>query len=347
MKKILTAFVFCISFFSLVAQSKQVAGEESVTESRPIRTAEEGLRDEEFRRGVQSFYRGAFNDAVLRFEKALSYLPNDSRVLDWLGKSYYRSGMEGFALELWQTASANGYGDSLLQDRIEIIRERRITGVDQETQLDYTEAGSFPGINGKNMIFNQPVSVLPNPNGTTWLLSYGSNDLLLFDINGLAINRITGPINGFDRPVDIIRLHDGNLLVSESAGDRLSLFTDKGHFVKYIGSKGRKLGEMLGPQYLAQDSYSNIYVTDFGNSRVDVFDSEGKPLLFFGGKTESFDGLLGPTGIAIYQDRIFVSDCIRGGVYEFDRAGNYVGVLVEAGIFKHPEALKLWDEWLL
>jgi len=323
------------------------AAQTSDTAPRPMRTADEGLSDEEFRRGVQSYYRGSFNDAVIRFEKALAYNPASMTIMDWLGKAYYRSGLEGAAIDMWQSAYDEGYGGSLLLNRIEVIRDRRITGVDQETSLKYTESGVFPGTNGNTMIFSQPVSVLPNPDGTVWMLAYGSNVLLLFDINGTVINRITGPINGFDRPVDVIRLNDGRMLVTESAGDRLSLFSEKGSFIKYIGKKGRGAGEMIGPQYAAQDSFGNIYVSDFGNCRVDVFDSEGNPLFYFGGRSDSFTGLQGPTGVAVYQDRIFVADGVTGGVYEFDRSGNYVGLLVEEHTFKYPEALKNWGSWLL
>ncbi|WP_257225256.1 NHL repeat-containing protein [Treponema parvum] len=301
----------------------------------------------EFRRGVQAYYRNAFNDAILQFEKALSYLPEENLILDWLGKAYYRSGIEGAALQQWQFAAEAGYGGLLLQNRIEIVRERRITGANQESSLKYTEAGGFPGVNGKETVFSQPVSVLPNPDGSIWVLSYGSNDLLRIDVNGNVINRVTGPINGFDRPTDIIRLLDGKLLISESAGGRLSLFTANGRFEKYIGSKGRSLGQMVGPQYLAQDGYGNIYVTDFGNCRVNVFDRDGEPLFFFGSRTTSFPGFSGPTGIAVDDGRVFVADCVSGAIYEFDRFGNYVDLLVEEKTFSKPESMKKWGSYLV
>ena len=37
------------------------------------RSAEESFAAQEFRRGVQAFYRGSFNEAILQFEKSLSY----------------------------------------------------------------------------------------------------------------------------------------------------------------------------------------------------------------------------------------------------------------------------------
>ena len=313
------------------------------------RTAASGLAEQEFRRGVQAYYRGAFNDAILEFEKALSYLPDEYIILDWLGKSYYRSGVEGAALEHWQYASGEGYGGLLLQNRIEVVRDRRLlSGGAIDKPVRYTEAGSYPGRNSENnLVFSQPTSVLPNTDGTMWVLSYGTNELIRLDLNGLVIDRNGGYFNGFDRPMDLIRLHNGNLLVSEFAGDRVSMFNSKGTFIKTFGKKGASLGGMVGPQYMAEDSDGNIYVTDFGNSRVDVFDSEGNPLFFFGNKTDDFPGLKGPTGIAVYEGTVYVADCLTGAVQRFDVSGNYLGLLCKAKTFKKPESLKRWGRYLV
>ena len=78
-------------------------------------TAASGFADEEFRRGVQSYYRGAFSESIMEFERALNYVPGDSRILDWLGKAYYKAGIEGAALQAWQSASDAGWGGILLQ----------------------------------------------------------------------------------------------------------------------------------------------------------------------------------------------------------------------------------------
>ena len=311
------------------------------------RTADEGLAGEEFRRGVQAYYRGSFNESVMQLEKSLSYKNDDSLILDWLGKAYYKSGMEGEALSAWQKAFDSGYGGILLQNRIEVVSERRITGTSFENDMRYSESGSFLGERNGNLIFSEPVSVLPVPDGSVWVVAYGSNELLRINVNGTIVNRVEGPLNGFDRPLDIIRLQDNRLLVSESAGDRLSVFTDKGKFVKYIGEKGRDVGQCVGPQYLAEDSTGNIYVTDYGNSRVDVFDPEGNGLFYFGGKQEGFDGFKGPTGIAVIGTNIYVADCVTGAVYQFDLSGNYVRDLVKKGTFRRPESMKVWTDYLV
>lgn len=346
MKKILSlCLILSLGIISLFAYSNLV--DTSKQENSTRKSANSSLAEEEFRRGVQSYYRGAYNEAIFEFEKALSYLPGENLILDWLGKSYYKSGIEGAALLQWNYARENNYGGLLLQNRIEIVNDRRIIGSDYTFDQNYAEVGSFLCTRDENLIFSHPMSVLPNSDGSFWICAYGSNELVCFDVNGTVINRSRGPINGFDRPSDIIRLKDGNILVCESAGDRLSLLDSKGHFIKYFGSKGCSEGQFLGPQYMAQDSFGNIYVSDFGNSRITVLDSAGNGLLHFGGKTNDFKGLKSPTGIAIVNDRVFVADSVYDCIFEFDRFGNYISTLVREKTFLKPESLKNHGDYLI
>lgn len=342
-KKIVIAFVFsAFSFFSVFSQTSSAG-----LYSGNVRTAEEGFAAQEFRRGVQSYYRGTFNDAVMQFEKALGYMPNDSLILEWLGKSYYHSGMEGTAVKSWNKAAQNGYGGLLLKNKIEIVQDRRTGAFRSDFNARYTEAGAFSGSYGEGMVFSGPVSVLPENDGTVWVLAYGSNELVKLNINGTVVSRVTGPMNGFDRPMDLIRLEDGTMLVTESAGNRLCVLDKKGKFIKYIGKKGRAVGNLVGPQYAAQDSRQNIYVSDYGNRRIAVFDRDGKGLFCFGAARDDFAGLKGPTGIAVAGENVYVADNIFGGIYEFDLAGNFQRVLVPEKTFQHPESIRVWNDYLV
>lgn len=342
-KKIVIAFVFsAFSFFSVFSQTSSAG-----LYSGNVRTAEEGFAAQEFRRGVQSYYRGTFNDAVMQFEKALGYMPNDSLILEWLGKSYYHSGMEGTAVKSWSKAVQNGYGGLLLKNKIEIVQDRRTGAFRSDFNARYTEAGAFSGSYGEGMVFSGPVSVLPENDGTVWVLAYGSNELVKLNINGTVVSRVTGPMNGFDRPMDLIRLEDGTMLVTESAGNRLCVLDKKGKFIKYIGKKGRAVGNLVGPQYAAQDSRKNIYVSDYGNRRIAVFDRDGKGLFCFGAVRDDFAGLKGPTGIAVVGENVYVADNIFGGIYEFDLAGNFQRILVPEKTFQHPESIRVWNDYLV
>lgn len=343
-KKIaLLSFLFsvfcCFLFFAQTSTAGLYNGEP--------RTANEGFAAQEFRRGVQSFYRGMFNESVLQFEKSLGYMSEDSLILEWLGKAYYYTGLEGTALENWNRAVQNGYGGLLLKNKIEIVKERRISSEISELDTKYTESGSFPALYNGNLIFSGPVSAVANNDGTIWVLSYGSNELVKMNANGSVISRISGPLNGFDRPMDIIRLSNGNLLVTEFAGNRLSVLDKKGKFLKYIGKKGRENGSLVGPLYSAQDSRGNIYVSDYGNRRIVVFDGEGNGLFYFGGSSDDFSGLKGPSGIAVLNESVFVADNVSGSIYEFDLAGNFKNVVVPSKTFLHPESLRVWKDFLV
>lgn len=346
MKKL---FIFILGALFFYGAFSQTSDANAGMFSRPgtIRTADEGLAAEEFRRGVQAFYRGAFNEAILQFERALSYMPDDNLIIDWLGKAYYRAGLEGTALSHWRSVAQNGYGGLLLQNKIETISERRVSHATLDAQSRYTEAGNFPGTNGGTVLFNAPSSVLPNNDGSFWVVAYGSNEVLKIDTNGAILSRLFGPYSGFDRPLDIIRLNDGSLLVSESSGNRLAHLDSNGRFINYIGRTGRGLGQCVGPQYLAQDYNGNIFVTDYGNKRVAVFDVDGEGLFNFGKAGDGFKGFSGPSGIAVVGNSVFVADCITGAVYEFDTAGNYRRVLVEEKTFSRPESMKVWGDWLV
>lgn len=320
-------FLFCAYSLFFAQQS----GARLVSEASPV---DRGYAEQEFRRGVQAWYRGAFNDALIQFEKSLSYLPSENLILYWLGKAYYRSGMEGAALQQWRLASDAGYGGLLLQNKIEIVQNRRITSGSGREVLRFSESASFPGKTDAAVHFSQPLSLLPLKNGSFWLIAYGSNELLQMDANGLIVNRIKGPLNGFDRPMDILRQSNGNILISEYAGDRLCQLDSKGRFIKYFGSKGRANGQLLGPQFLAEDASGNIYVSDYGNGRITVFNADGEPLFYFG-------KFVSPAGIAVFNERVYVADSVSGSISVYDTAGNYAEKLTEDGALVNPETLRI------
>lgn len=324
--------LFCACFLALLIP----AGAQPSNADR-VRAAEE------FRRGVQAYYRGYFNEAILVFEKALSYIPGEPQILDWLGKAYYRTGVEGAALQQWQFALEASGGNILLQNRIEIVRERRTVSPVFDDSVRYVEAGLVSSRTETGYLFRQPVSLLTLPDGTFWAGAYGSNELLHFDVNGVIIERSRGPVGGFDRPFGLARFSDGRILVAEMAADRVSVIAPGGSYISSFGSSGRGPGQLLGPQYLALDSAENVYVTDFGNARISVYNREGEFLFSFGNKSPLFPGLSAPTGIAILDDRVFVADSIAGSLHEFDISGNYIRALLPEGTLPGCEGLQEWN----
>jgi DNA-binding beta-propeller fold protein YncE len=302
---------------------------------------------EEFWVGVQAYNRYAFNEAILSFERALSYRPGDPLYLDWLGRAYYRSGLEDTALRQWQ-AAAGIYGDRapetlLLSNRIETVRNRRSLFPYIDDDARYVEAGRYPGRYDNIVAFRQPSAVLALEDGSAWVAAYGTNEILQIDVNGLIRRRRRGPINGFDRPYDIARGQDGKLFVSEFRGGRISVLNAEGDWQYYIGSKGIEPGKLAGPQNIAVDEEGYLYVAEYGNRRISKFDPGGTFIASFGQRGGGFQGLLSPTGIAAGEGRVFVADGVSRQIYAFDRNGQYMDALALEGL-RGPESLRFFPD---
>ena len=296
----------------------------------------------EFRIGVQAFNRFAFNEAILAFERALAFRPGEAIILDWLGRAYYRSGFENIALQQWR-AAVEAYGRNtemgmILASRIETISNRRTFLPVANDNVRYVQSGRYPGMFGEQVIYRQPTSVLPNSDGSAWVVAFGSNEIVRVGVNGTVMERRRGPIQGFDRPYDLVRGLDGRMYVSEYRGGRVSILNAQGGWVGHIGSRGRGDGQFLGPKNMSIDEYGYLYVVDFGNRRVSKFDPDGLFILSFGVRGADFHGFRSPTGIAARDGRVFVADSLSRRIYTFDHNGNHLGILTE-GLLA-PESLR-------
>jgi len=302
---------------------------------------------DEFRIGVQAYYRFSYNEAIRSFERALSFRPGESLILDWLGKAYYRSGIENTAFRAWQAAAA-GYGLAsgqgiLISSRAETLRNRRILLPVPDDDVRYVESGTYPGKNNDTVLYRQPSSVLPLKDGTAWVVAYGSNELVRIDVNGIIRERQRGPLNGFDRPYDLVRGPEGSLYLSEYRGNRVSVLSPAGQWQFYIGSKGQGPGQFVGPQNLTVDEEGYLYVVDYGNRRISKFDPSGAFILSFGTKTPDFQGFISPTGIAALNGRIYAADSLLKQIFVFDKNGTYLGPLLRETL-SSPESLRFLSD---
>ena len=302
---------------------------------------------EEFRVGVQAYNRFSFNEAILSFERSLSFNPGTPLILDWLGRAYYRSGLEETAIRQWRSAVAEYTPSSgavlLLNSRIETVRNRRSLLPIVEDGVRYVESGRYPGSSDGMIYYRHPTAVLPEEDGSAWIVAYGSNELVRVDVNGVIRQRQRGPLTGFDRPYDLVRGNDGRMFLSEYRGGRVSVLNRNGDWQYYIGSKGQGDGKFVGPQNLAVDEAGYLYVVDYGNRRISKFDPDGTFILSFGVKSVDFQGFLSPTGIAAKDGRVYVADGVVKQIYMFDGNGMYLGVLVKEGL-TGPESLKFLSD---
>ena len=118
----------------------------------------------------------------------------------------------------------------------------------------------------------------------------------------------------------------GEITVCNSIGACLPVvdYKDKVRPVVRVGSRGSSEGQFSNPFGVVFDSKTNnIYVADQSNNRVQVFDKDGKYSFKFG----DMDGpgkMKYPLCIAIYKEKVFVTQSLGGCVLVFDLKGNFI-----------------------
>jgi DNA-binding beta-propeller fold protein YncE len=284
---------------------------------------EQARADDDWRWGVRAFHETHFSDASLSLEKSLSRKPEGVLPRIWLGNALYKNGFEEEALNEWRQALERDPGNSLLKNRMQMIGFRRGLGRELGRKPQFVEAAEIKADTGKYHSLKRPTAVHTRADGSSYVVAFGSNEILLLDVNSAVERVLNGGLKGFDRPYDCLELQEPAtgekyFIVSEYGANRLSRLNQRGERVGQYGSSGSGPGALLGPQYLAADSAGYLYVTDWGNARVSKFDRQGNFILSFGGP------LSGPTGIDVREGQVFVAD--RGGkaVFCFDSSGNLV-----------------------
>ena len=286
---------------------------------------------EQLRWGVQAFHRGFFNDSWVALEKAISFQPTNTLATIWLGRAQWKAGYEEDALKTWQRLVDSGRGNAVVRDWIKVIGLRRGLGRELAGSPPWVVSAELDGTLVSGHPFKRPTSVRPRPDGSFWVVAFGSNEVLRYDANFRLMDSLHGGLEGFDRPYDILEGDDGSLYISEYGANRIAKCNLHGDKIKTFGRKGRADGLLLGPQYLAADGRGYIWVTDWGNSRVVRFDMDGNFV-------QSIPGIAGPTGIAVHEDKLFISERSNKRILIYELNGNLISSIGE-GTLQEPEGL--------
>jgi len=327
--------------FSLVLVI-QTTGAQSIEAPRAL---------DEWRWGVLSYNDGKLGKALQAFEKAISLNPTDPTMREWLGKSYWRSGMEHAALNQWDQLVSKNQASIALQNRTEQLRHRMSEGQEAPDD-DWIPLTSFHGTEGDISFFERPLVARSSGDGSGSLLvtSYAGGDLVRIDANGSLVERFTGGLEGFDRPFDVLPIPGDRLILSEFQADRVSILSlakySRGNRIETWGESGGDRGQFLGPQYMAlSQDRKFVYIGDWGNRRVSKWSLNGQHILSLEGG-ENFEGFEGPSGIACLGEQVYVADSLKGTVEAFDSSGNYLGALIDGGLTA-PEGLSVYKGDLL
>ncbi len=300
--------------------------------------------EEFFRWGVDAFHSSYFNKAIQSFEKALSFKPDDAVTRSWLGRAFYKSGLEKQALHEWNYLIENGKSDAVINNWVKFVSFQRSLGPELTEEKESRLVISFE-IDGNSRAFypfKRPTSVRASSDGSIYVVAFGSNEILQIDPNTRVSEVLNGGIEGYDNPYDIREVGNQYLFITEFSANRVLKCDRNGNKILSFGKKGTAPGDLLGPQYLSDDAKGYIYVSDYGNRRVNKYDYDGNFILSFGRRSGPFTGFLAPTGVAATSDRVFVADRQRKMIFVFDSSGNYLATIGE-GLLEAPEAIDFAD----
>ncbi|MBI9103357.1 MAG: hypothetical protein JEY99_13145 [Spirochaetales bacterium] len=293
---------------------------------------------EDFRWGVIAYNDSNYNDSIRSLERALALKPENLQYQEWLGSALFRAGFTGAAMEIWESVLTRK-SDPLLNNRVELSAYRQGVGPELAGPGRFVVSGIIEGRNSEYSLFKRPSSIFPMDDGGFYLSGFGSNEVFYFDVNGALKFGVTGGLAKLASPFDVhYSQTSGYLYISEFNGHRIFRCNKDGTGGIRFGERGRGDGQLLGPQYIAEDDKGYLYVTDYGNHRVVKFDTDGNYILTFGEAVGSFSGLREPTGITASDGMVFVADARGGFIAVFDYSGNYLTTM-GANSLVAPEGL--------
>ena len=133
-------------------------------------------------------------------------------------------------------------------------------------------------------------------------------------------------------PVSVILDDDKNIIVSDEALDRITVFSRGGDFIKSWGDSGPERGQLSGPSGLSLTPDGNLLIADTKNHRIQEFTLDGEYLNSWGTQGSDNGQLTMPWGIATDNyGNVFVSDWGNHRVCKFTPDGKFVSSFGKQG----------------
>jgi len=137
-----------------------------------------------------------------------------------------------------------------------------------------------------------------------------------------------------------------NSLTFSQGNHRIQVLTPSGKWLKTIGSKGPRAGQLLLPGGIGVNGEGNIYVSDHGNHRIQVFSPSGQSIRLFGKRGNELGQFVHPCGITVdRRGKLVVCDQDNHRLQLFDEEGQFLksfgGMGLEEGNFLHPVGISL------
>ena len=120
----------------------------------------------------------------------------------------------------------------------------------------------------------------------------------------------TSMIKKLKYPWKVAHNSEGNIIVTEREGEKVSIFRSNGQPIRMFGGKGSKKGKFNCPSGVAVDDEDNIYIAEYNGHRVQKFSQDGTFLLATGTQGQESLQFDTPDGVGYnkYNGKIYVCE---------------------------------------
>lgn len=186
-----------------------------------------------------------------------------------------------------------------------------------------------------------PVGIGIDGKGRVHVADRGNQRIQVFAEDGTYLYPVPLFVDGTRiEPVDVAVNTEGTeLYVTAADRHEVIVFDWKGNLLRRWGGRGEEPGQFFHPATI-ELSAEMVYVVDVLNARVQCFYPDGRIVRVIGKRGAGPGTLFRPKGIAIdTSGRVFVSDSYFGVIQAFEKSGEFLYALGEAGspaVFRAP-----------
>ena len=172
---------------------------------------------------------------------------------------------------------------------------------------------------------------------------------ILKPVNQFRLNHAAGNLKNAIQPWGLAVSPNSEIYITDIGNHCVLVITSDGRLSRVIGTRGAGRGQFLMPVDVALDEKCNVYVADRQNGSVQKFTPNGRIKSRF----RQGDDLKEPNGLAVFRNKIYVSDRLGNKIVVFDQQGSLISIISPltavgsnpfqpAGITIHPKYEKIY-----
>ncbi len=196
-------------------------------------------------------------------------------------------------------------------------------------RLQFGAQGSSPGQ------LLHPLGITTSPDGKVCVADSGNHRVQVFTPDGRPLEVIPLPTSGLQAapdPTDVaVDPARQRLYIADNDNHHVLVYSLANHrFEAVWGTPGQGQRQFRFPFLIDFSSDGYLFVVEPINTRVQVLNSSGKFVRFVGGWGVRPGQLFRPKGVAVWGNRVLVTDSYLGSIQAFNLDGCFLGVLTDA-----------------